>query len=122
QRNEKGSFVNISSIAAERMFPGRSTYTATKAAVCAYTKIMAVELSPKGIRVNAISPSHMKTPMTFPTVPGNENLVPKLLERTPLHKIAELDDVANAIIFLLSDKSNMITGHVLPVEGGYFCT
>ncbi|KAF2353000.1 NAD(P)-binding domain [Trinorchestia longiramus] len=116
-RNEKGNIVNVASTAGYLGHPTFSTYCASKAAVISYTKTMAVELSPKGIRVNAVGPTLVRTNM------GNEILKdgftgPLIIARTPMGKIAEIKNVVDAIVYLLSDKSDMVNGHCLVVDGG----
>ncbi|KAF2349560.1 NAD(P)-binding domain, partial [Trinorchestia longiramus] len=118
ERDQKGCIVNVTSIAAHRGVWHCSTYSASKSAIDSYTKTMAVELSPKGIRVNAISPTLMITPMSQAFLEFDEGIEPGVIARTPQGKIAEVDDAVNAIVFLLSDTSDMINGHNLPVDGG----
>ena len=120
KRNMKGSIVNLSSVAglvAVRL--PVFLYSGTKGAIQCFTKAMAVELSPKGIRVNCVNPTLTWTDMARKAAP--EEHVLKVLERTPMGRVAELDDVVNSITFLLSDQSDMVNGHILPVDGGYVC-
>ena len=79
-------------------------------------QIFALELGPNGIRVNSVAPTVVKTDMTKSADPTRA--IP-LLNRTPLGRLAEVDDIVKPVIFLLSDKSDMINGHHLPIDGGY---
>jgi 3-oxoacyl-[acyl-carrier protein] reductase len=109
-----GSIINLSSIA-WRGLVGASVYSATKAAVVGFTRAAAKELGPRGIRVNAIAPGFIDTDLT-------RGLSPEIHQRTVatirLGRIGRAQDVANAALFLGSDLSSYITGHVLAVDGG----
>lgn len=118
ERNGGGAIVNLSSITA-RAFPvGTSTYPLSKAAVEHMTRGMAVELGPRGIRVNAVAPG------TVPTEGSGDHYGdPDLLRRRaavlPLQRLGEPDDIADAVAFLVSDDSRWITGQVIAVDGGF---
>ena len=90
----------------------------TKAAMEQLTRYLACEWGPLGIRVNAVAPAFLRTPLTQGLLeePGMEQ---KLLERTPMGRLVEASEVADSILFLASDASSMITGHTLPVDGGW---
>ena len=119
-RKEKGNIVNLSSQAGQRALMDHIIYSATKAAVDSFTKSMALELGPKGIRVNAVSPTVVMTAMGRLNWLKPEKSAP-MIARIPQGKFAEVEDVVNAIVYLLSDSSDMVNGHLLPVEGGFFC-
>ena len=115
-----GAIVSISSIAAFVGIPGLASYSAAKGGVNLLTKVMAVELAPKGIRVNAIAPGYFATEMTAEYPPG---FVDDLVQRrSPLGRTGELEECAAAVVFLASDASSYITGAVLPVDGGLLTT
>ena len=112
-----GSIVSIASIVGLDGNIGQSNYAATKGGVVAMTKGWAKEFSRKGakIRVNAVSPGYTRTPM-LATVP--EKVLEPIIAKTPLGRLAEIKDIANAVLFLSCDESEFITGQVLRVDGG----
>ncbi len=113
----RGSIVSISSIVGLDGNIGQTNYAATKGGVVAMTKGWARELVRKGakIRVNAVSPGYTRTPM-IASVP--EKVLEPIIARTPLGRLAEIRDIAHAVLFLASDESEFITGQVLRVDGG----
>jgi L-xylulose reductase len=116
-RGCSGSIVNVSSVGSSRAVKSYSAYGSSKAAVDQLTRIMALELGPHKIRVNSVNPTVVMTDLGKITWADPARSVP-FLARHPLGKFAEEDDVANAIMFLLSDKAGMIDGHSLPIDGG----
>jgi 3-oxoacyl-[acyl-carrier protein] reductase len=110
-----GVIINISSTAGRRGEPFYSHYAATKAAVIGLTRSLAVELASYNIRVNAIAPGWVNTDMSASAI---EEKKEKILERIPLGKIAEPEDIAGPIVFLCSDLASFITGAILDVNGG----
>jgi len=112
----RGSIVNISSISAVRAVVGQTAYGASKAGVITVTRIMASELAPLGVRVNAILPAQIDTPMT---ADQSEDLRTRRAALIPLGRYGKPHEVANAVCFLASDEASFITGHDLPVDGGY---
>jgi len=113
--NGSGSIINASSIVGIYGNFGQSNYSATKGGVIAMTKTWARELGPKGIRVNAIAPGFTMTPM-METVP--EKVLDDVKAKTPLRRLGQPIDIANAYLFLASDEASFITGHTLLVDGG----
>lgn len=114
-----GSVVNISSLAALGRAPGRAVYTATKAAVNAITHVLALELAPRGIRVNAIMPGYVDTEGARATGLAGTPAESRLLDATPLGRRPGLPaDVAPAALFLASRAAAWITGEILTVSGG----
>lgn len=120
----QGCIVNVSSIRAFRAGTNANTYCASKAALDQFTRCSAVELGPKGIRINNVSPGLVLG--SFQKASGmDQDTYRKIMEGTkesyPLGRPAEPEDVANAICFLASEKAKYITGVVLPVDGGNSC-
>jgi NAD(P)-dependent dehydrogenase (short-subunit alcohol dehydrogenase family) len=113
-----GCIINISSMAAQYGLPKVIAYTASKSAIEGMTKAMAVELSPKGIRVNCIAPGFIATEMSAKALNNDPERKQKALSRTPMGKLGETMDIAEAALFLASDAAKYITGVVLPVDGG----
>jgi NAD(P)-dependent dehydrogenase (short-subunit alcohol dehydrogenase family) len=113
-----GCIINISSMASQYGLPKVIAYTASKAAIEGMTKAMAVELSPMGIRVNCIAPGFIATDMSAKALNGDTERMQKVLSRTPMGKLGEPSEVADAAFFLASDAAKFITGTVLPVDGG----
>uniref|UniRef100_A0A2P2HYK2 L-xylulose reductase-like n=1 Tax=Hirondellea gigas TaxID=1518452 RepID=A0A2P2HYK2_9CRUS len=120
ERNLKGNIVNVSSLASHRGVANFFLYAASKSAVDSFTKTMALELSPKGIRVNAVNPTVVMTEMGR-HVWSDKEKSEAVLARIPQGKFVEKLDVVNGIVFLLSDNSDMINGHMLLIEGGLRC-
>ena len=113
-----GSIVTMASQAALLSLPFQATYTATKGAVTALTRSLAIDWAQYGIRVNSVAPTFTATPMAREML-ADQDLSRQILARIPLGRVAEPHDVATAISFLLSDDARMITGHCLPVDGGW---
>jgi 3-oxoacyl-[acyl-carrier protein] reductase len=108
--------VNISSVAAAHPYRGQSNYVASKGALEAFTRACAVELSRKGITVNAVAPGAIRTEMLATTLAVAEK---QIVEKTLVRRLGEPRDVANAVAFLVSDEASFITGQILTVDGGY---
>ncbi|GIF99056.1 SDR family NAD(P)-dependent oxidoreductase [Catellatospora citrea] len=111
-----GSIVNMSSGAGLVGVPGFSGYTATKAAQIAMTKSSALEVAPHGIRVNAVCPGLVDTPM-IAELSADQRA--SLSEAHPLGRIARPEEIADAVVWLSSDRASFITGIALPIDGGY---
>ena len=116
--NNSGVIINISSMAAQYGLPRVIGYSASKNAIDGMTRAMAVELSSKGIRVNAIAPGFITTPMTAKAFSDDPARLNKALARTPMGKLGEPADIGDAALFLVSDAAKFITGVILPVDGG----
>jgi len=114
----EGSIVNMSSQMGHVGSPNRTVYCMTKHAIEGLTKAMALELAPKGIRVNTVAPTFVETPMTGPMLedPEFRKFVYGMI---PLGKLASLDDVVAAVLYLVSPGAGMVTGHSLKVDGGW---
>lgn len=113
-----GSIINISSMAAQYGIPKVIAYSASKTAVEGMTRAMAVELSPNGIRVNAIAPGFIYSAMTEKALNADPERKAKVFGRTPMGTMGQPSDIGEAALFLASDASKFITGVVLPVDGG----
>jgi NAD(P)-dependent dehydrogenase (short-subunit alcohol dehydrogenase family) len=113
-----GAIVNISSIAAGRPVPGLALYSASKAALESLTRSMAVEWAAKGLRVNAVAPGHVKTEGVLADFRAGRLDEAAMLARIPDGRIADGDDIADAVLFLCSERARHIIGHVLRVDGG----
>jgi len=113
---KRGRIVNVSSVAGTKAGRGQSNYAASKGAIEAFTRALAVELAPKGISVNAVAPGVIVTDMTRDIrEAAHDEVVSKIL----LKRYGVPEDVANAVLFLASDDASYITGAVLPVDGGF---
>ncbi len=117
-KHESGSIINISSMAAQYGLPRVIAYSASKTAIDGFTRAMAVELSPKGIRINAIAPGFIYTPMTDKALNSDPERKAKVFSRTPMGRMGTPDEIGDAALFLATDASKFITGVVLPVDGG----
>ncbi len=113
--NGGGVILNASSVVALYGNFGQTNYVASKAGVIGMTKVWARELGRKGIRVNAVAPGFIETRMTE-GIP--DKVMEKLVEKVPLGRMGKPQDIANAYLWLASDESSYVTGHVLSVDGG----
>lgn len=113
-----GAIVNVSSQASLVGLEGHISYASSKGAVDAMTRVSALELGKHNIRVNAVNPTVVMTPMSE-WYWGREDIGGPLLATMPMHKWATEEDCAGPIVFLLSDAAAMISGVCLPVDGGY---
>ncbi len=105
-------------MAAQYGLPKVIAYSASKTAIDGMTRAMAVELSPKGIRINAIAPGFIETEMTAKALNSDPERKQKVFGRTPMGYMGKPDDIGEAALFLASDASKYITGVILPVDGG----
>jgi 3-oxoacyl-[acyl-carrier protein] reductase len=112
-----GSIVNITSVIGEMGNAGQSNYAASKAGVEGFSKSVAQEIGSRSIRVNCVAPGFIVTDMTDAMT---EQAKTAILSKVPLNTLGDVDDVANAVAFLLSDESKYITGHTLSVNGGMY--
>jgi len=113
-----GAIVNISSMASQYGLPKVIAYSASKGAIESMTRAMAVELSPKGIRVNCIAPGFIATDMSAKALNSDPERKQKVLGRTPMGYLGATADIGEAALFLSTEASKYITGVVLPVDGG----
>ena len=117
-KETKGAVVNIGSVQSFVALPNSAAYTASKGGVRALTKALAIELSPLGVRVNAIGPGLIATPLNA-KARENPNYMKNFESRIPLGRIGTPDDIAPVAVFLASDMARYITGVTLPVDGGF---
>jgi 3-oxoacyl-[acyl-carrier protein] reductase len=115
-----GVIINIASTAGIRPRPGLTWYNASKGAVLSLTKSMAIELAPDRIRVNAVNPVMGETGMLHDLLPGEDSasIRERMIATIPLGRFSQPRDIANAVTFLASDESDLITGSCLEVDGG----
>jgi NAD(P)-dependent dehydrogenase (short-subunit alcohol dehydrogenase family) len=114
----KGSIINIGSIQSFVALPNSAAYTTSKGGVRALTKALAIELSPQGVRVNAIGPGMIATAINT-DARQNPDYMANFTNRIPLGRIGEPADIAGPAVFLASDLARYITGVTLPVDGGF---
>ncbi len=117
-QGRRATIVNVSSIAGSRPAPGCGLYSATKAALDMLTRSMALEWGPKGIRVNAVAPGHVATEGVLEDFQAGRLDEAKMLASIPARRIADVADVADAVLFLSSDSARHVLGQVLTVDGG----
>ena len=118
EKGNGGSIINISSMASQYGIPKVIAYTASKSAIEGMTRSMAVDLSPKGIRVNCIAPGFIATEMSSRALNGDKERLQKVLSRTPMGELGQPGDIADTALFLASEGAKYITGVILPVDGG----
>src|ERR1700730_5687376 len=112
----RGAIVNTASVAGLRADPGMAPYVAAEHAVVGLTKAAAIDYAAAGIRVNAIAPGLVRTPMTERWL-NDPQIRERVLADSPIRRAAEPDDIAGLVLFLASDLANVITGAVYPVDG-----
>ena len=114
-KKRAGSIVNISSVVGVHGNWGQTNYAASKAGIIGFTKSLARELGSRGVRANVVAPGYVKTQLTD-VLP--EEATQAMVAQTPLGRVAEPDEIAGAVRFLVSDQASFITGEVLLVDGG----
>ena len=120
----QGNIVNMSALGGGLLGTGRgnAAYSATKGAIAALTKELACEWGAKGIRVNAVAPCWFQTSMNATTIFANKRFMDQVMTKLPMKRIGQPHELVGPIVFLASDASTMITGLVLPVDGGAHST
>jgi len=117
----RGRIINICSVMSEVGRPNTAAYTTSKGAAKMLTKAMAIELAPHGINVNAIGPGYFATELTAPLV-ADEKFSAWIRQRAPIGRWGEVEELAPIAVFLASDASRFVTGHVLYADGGMTAT
>lgn len=115
KEQKKGKIVNISSRAWLGNNRGQSNYAASKAGIVALTRVLALELGKYNVNVNAVAPGLIDTPLTQSL---SDEVMQKLIDAQPTKKVGKPEDIANVVSFLISEKSNFITGQIIHVDGG----
>lgn len=114
-----GAIVNCSSLGGLVGLPGRAAYHAAKHGVIGLTRSAALEYAPRGIRINAICPGTIETPMVTDMIAKGELSVPDAVANQPIGRLGRSDEIAAAVLWLASPASSLVTGVALPVDGGY---
>lgn len=114
----KGAILNITSMAAMYGLPKIAAYSASKTAVLGLSRALAVEFAPQGIRVNAIAPGFIYSEMTDKALNSDPDRKRRVMDRTPMGRMGQPEEIAAAAVFLCSDAASFITGVNLPVDGG----
>jgi len=118
-RQKRGSIINMASIGGLVALPMSVAYCASKGGVVQLTRTLGVEWAPLGVRVNAVAPCSVDTPLVQRVLDAEPEYRPRVIEKIPLGRIAHAEDMVGAVLFLASDASAMVTGTILSVDGGY---
>lgn len=114
-----GVILNLNSIAGVLGLPVRTAYSAAKAGIGMLTRVLGCEWAPHGIRVNAVAPGYMRTPLSEKLIAEGKIDENRIRRRTPMGRMGTAGDIAEAMLFLASDRAKFITAVTLPVDGGY---
>ena len=114
----KGAIVNTASVGAYKSAPGMSAYGASKAGIVQLTHSAALEYAKAGIRINAIAPGSIRTPMLERATDGNPEIEAQLVSYHPIGRMGTPEEVAEVVVWLSSDAAAFVTGHILAVDGG----
>jgi 2-deoxy-D-gluconate 3-dehydrogenase len=117
-RQKKGKIINISSQTGTVAIPQRAAYCSSKGGVNQLTKLLAIEWAQYNINVNAIAPTFIETPFSKPMF-GKEGFREYVLGNIPLGRVGQPEDVVGGVIYLASEASDLVTGHVLLIDGGW---
>jgi len=116
--NDGGAIVNMSSVNGSMAIPSIASYNASKGGIDQLTRVMALALADRGIRVNAVGPGTIATDLARAAVLGSDEARERILSRTPLRRLGEPSEVADVVAFLLSDAASYMTGEIVYVDGG----
>jgi NAD(P)-dependent dehydrogenase (short-subunit alcohol dehydrogenase family) len=119
RKQGSGAIVNCSSLGGLVGLPGRAAYHASKHGVIGLTKSAALEYAPRGIRINAVCPGTIETPMVTDMIAKGELELPEAVANQPIGRLGRGDEIAAAVLWLCSPGSNFVLGVALPVDGGY---
>ena len=114
-----GAIVNCSSLGGLVGLPERAAYHASKHAVIGLTKSAAVEYAPRGIRINAVCPGVIDTPMVSDMLEGQTEAMAEIIKQQPIGRLGRAEEIANAVLWLCSPAASLVLGVALPVDGGY---
>jgi 2-deoxy-D-gluconate 3-dehydrogenase len=117
QQRRRGKIISLASVLSFSGMEDRAAYGASKTGLVGLTKALAVEWAPYHINVNAVAPTFIPTSINRETLVGE--FKKRIIDRTPLRRLGKAQDVVGAVIFLAADVSNFITGHTIPVDGGW---
>ena len=117
-----GAIVNTSSVAGLVASSGTSAYTASKHGVAGLTKSAAMDYARQGIRVNAVAPGVIMTPMMDLIMESNKTPQEELHNDQPIGRMGKPEEIAEVVVWLCTDAASYVTGHVLPIDGGYMAT
>jgi 3-oxoacyl-[acyl-carrier protein] reductase len=115
-KQRRGRIINVSSVAAEHVNMGQTNYAASKGAINAFTRALAVELASRGVTVNAVAPGFIETDMSAAVRNKAGDLIEK--KYIPMKRIGKPEEIAHVVVFLASDEAAYVTGQVLTVDGG----
>lgn len=119
RKQGSGAIVNNSSLGGLVGVPGRAAYHATKHGIVGMTKSTALEFAERGIRINAVCPGIIDTPMVSDMLKNETGVMQEMMRDVPAKRLGTAEEVANAVIWLCSSKASFVTGHALAVDGGY---
>lgn len=114
----KGAIVNMSSVNGRLTIPSIASYNASKGAIDQLTRVMALALADRGVRVNAVAPGTIATELAAQAVLTSDEARHRILSRTPMKRLGEPGEIADVVAFLLSDASSYVTGEIVVVDGG----
>ena len=114
-----GAIVNCSSLGGLVGLPERAAYHASKHGVIGLTKSAAVEYAPRGIRINAVCPGVIDTPMVSDMLNGQTEAMAEIMKQQPIGRLGRAEEIANAVLWLCSPAASLVLGVALPVDGGY---
>jgi NAD(P)-dependent dehydrogenase (short-subunit alcohol dehydrogenase family) len=117
----RGSIVNVASIAGLKGTPGMSPYSAAKHGVVGLTRTAALEYATRGVRINAVAPGTVDTPMVadFVRQSGDPHVMDPVLSAHPMGRGGRAEEIASAVLWLASEQASFVTGHTLSVDGGF---
>ena len=119
EKQGSGAIVNTASIYGLAGAAGYIAYNAAKHGVVGITRTAALEYATAGIRINAVCPGYIRTPMTQPGIDANPELERKMVSQTPMGRMGMPDEIAEAVVWLCSDTASFVTGHTMTPDGGY---
>ena len=117
---KRGRIVNIVSVGARVGLPRLAAYCAAKAGVEALTRVLAIEWAERGVRVNAVAPTYIETPLTRFGM-EDTRMYQVWIENTPMRRVGQPHEIASVVLFLASDASSLMTGSIVVADGGYSC-